>query len=234
MIIEYLSRLAIITLLASISAAVRAEPASPIALGQTINGKAGSETVIYSFFGEPGMTVTATLSAPGQSGLVLYTPTGEEMVTQSNEGSVTLEAILPKLATFYIGVVRRGTDKPYTLKLEGVAADSHLALFSEGVGYASQVEKMPARTCWITPGQKKKWIVGKIEAEAVIGRNGSEFISWKSPDGQTVKNEREVKIDGDQILVRNIVPPTNDDDPQPLSEMLMGDPTARFVSYLCE
>lgn len=109
------------------AAPANAQSFTTIAIGQTKTKAAGTKADLYRFGAGSGTTITATLTAPGKSALMLYTPDGEEMLSAQGDGSVTLEAIIPLDEVFTIAVLREDSSKPYSLKLESDEADDVVA-----------------------------------------------------------------------------------------------------------
>ena len=235
MIVAFGVQLALGLLLAAAPVAASAQAVTDIKFGQTLTKKVGTKTDIYRFVGGSGTTIKATLTAPGKSALILYTPAGEEMLTAQGSGSVTLEAILPLWDVFFIGVVRQNAGQPYSLKLTGVDPDPHLALFARDTGYAAtymdKAKPYLVTICWIEPGVKiRRTFVTGVE-EVSIGRGGKEYGSWKGQDGKTNVGEHSVRFDG-QTMIRTVASGKQRTTPV---ELLFGsDPTAKYRGYLCD
>lgn len=228
-------RLALGLLLAAAPVAASTQAVTDIAIGQTLTKKVGTKTDIYRFVGGSGTTIKATLTAPGKSALILYTPAGEEMLTAQGSGTVTLEAILPLWDVFFIGVVRTNPAQPHSLKLTGVEPDPHLAAFALKTGYTVEykVNAQPrsVTSCWLEPGVKKRETYAIGIADVSIGRGGKEFGTWKGQDGRTVKAEHSVRFEG-QTMIRTVA--SGKETTTPVELLFGSDPTAKYRGYLCE
>ena len=188
------------------SIALVAQPILDIAPGQERTGAAGSEVDLYRFSGESGTTIKLVLTAPGSSGLILYTPRGEEMLSARGTGKVTLEAILPLWDSYTVAVVRKRATGPYTLKLDAQEPDDHLALFAHGVGFEFDHTEGKGTylvsSCWIEPGIKLRRFWPKGTEELTIGRAGKEFGAWQAANGKSGSAERGVTIKDGNVTYR--------------------------------
>ena len=229
------ARLAVALLLAAAPVAASAQAVTDIKFGQTLTKKAGTKVDLYRFVGGSGTTIKATLTAPGKTALILYTPAGEEMLTAHGTGTVTLDAILPLWDVFFIGVVRKNPAQPHSLKLTGVEPDAHLAVFARDTGYAATyadgAKPYLVTICWIEPGVKKRRTFATGVEEVSIGRGGKEYGSWKGQNGQTNAGEHSVRFDG-QTMIRTVASGKQTTTPV---ELLFGaNPTAKYRGYLCD
>lgn len=175
-----------------------AQSVSTIALGQTKSQAAGgSATDLYRFVGASGATVKATLVAPGQSALILYAPTGEEMLAARGANSVALEAILPMWDTFIIAVVRTDLTQPYKLSLLGDEPGVELGYFARRVGFS----RGAAATCWVKRGVTKRT---SRKNGYTIGTRGPGFQTYQYFDVNGRETRREkllIKVQSDGVQV---------------------------------
>ena len=198
-------------LLAAAPVAVSAQAVTDIKFGQTLTKKAGTKTDIYRFVGGSGTTIKATLTAPGEAALILYTPAGEEMLTAQGAGSVTLEAILPLWDVFLISVLRADGDKPYTLKLTGDEPDALFATFAYGAGYEVVLRSNGAKdlsSCWVDPGHTFRATgaasgrIPGVTVDSTIGRGTKWSGIVRAPDGKVITTyESEAQIVGEKVIV---------------------------------
>lgn len=176
-----------------------------IELGQTRTGKAGGLVDLYRFGGGSGTTIKATLTAPGSSALILYTPEGEEMLSARGDGTVTLEAILPLWDVFVLAVVRTSAAKAYTLELSGNEPDIHMAYFARGVGFRTSVGTSEATTCWVEPGVKKRTIFSDLSGwytDTTIGRQGYEYSELFNESKKLVtKKTNRRRVEGGDVIL---------------------------------
>lgn len=178
-------------LLGVYSVAASAQSAIDIELGAAIQQNAGTASDLYRFSGVHGTTVTASLTATGDTGLIFFTPQGQEMLSIKGNGPLKLDLVLPFPDIYFVSVLRADTTKPYTLTLEGVLPDEHFAQFSSGVGYKYNGAEDGAvnmiQICWVKPGvtwrrivQTSPWV-----QDVTVGRAGMLYVLHKHPDGRT-------------------------------------------------
>ena len=108
---------------------------------------------IYYFTGEAGAKLTFALSSNDTTRLVLYAPTGEEMLSAGGDGGATLEAVLPLSDAYTVAVIRRDAAQPYTLFMTTTLPTVGEARLALGVGYeALNARDERVRRCWVKPG----------------------------------------------------------------------------------
>lgn len=188
----FAARSALLTLLLGwFSVTASAQSVVDIELGSSRQQNAGTASDLYRFSGVHGTTVTATLTATGETGLVFYAPEGQEMLSIKGNGPLKLDLVLPFPDIYFVSVLRADATKPYDLKLEGALPDEHFAQFSSAVGYefnaAQDGTTNMIQICWVKPGvtwrrmvQNSPWV-----QDVTIGRAGMLYVLHKHPDGRT-------------------------------------------------
>jgi hypothetical protein len=145
--------IALAAVMAAHPAQAQVADARELVAGQVATGAPAkaAKPDIYYFTGEAGAKLTFALSSEAATRLVLYTPTGEEMLTAGGDGAVTLEAVLPFSDAYTFAVIRRDAAQPYTLFMTVTQPTLAEAMLAYGVGYERQ-EGTILRRCWIKPG----------------------------------------------------------------------------------
>lgn len=183
--------------------AERPQGITTIAVGQTHTKAAGGSTTdLYRFAGKSGMTLKATLLGSGQSALILYAPTGEEMLTARGGDSVALEALLPMWDTFVIAVIRSDSSKPYKLRLQGDEPSAELGFFAYRVGFLNGPGGNVSTTCWVERGISKRINRSNRSIFALVTR-GPGFVNYQffDPKGQATRSEKLlIKVQDDGVL----------------------------------
>ena len=191
-------------LLSCTPTAIFAQTVADIELGETRQQKTGDTSDLYRFSGLTGTTVTGTLTTTGDAALVFYTPDGEEMISAKGKSLIKLNLVLPFPDVYFVSVLRGDVTNQYTLKLDGMLPDDHLAVASYGIGFERIMDPDPKSysmfSCWIEPGIKFREIWPKGIGDVLIGRGGREAGSWKSKDGRLRAKERVVKFEGSSII----------------------------------
>lgn len=179
-----------------------AQSITTIAVGQTHTKVAGGSTTdLYRFAGKSGMTLKATLLGSGQSAIILYAPTGEEMLTARGDDTVALEALLPMWDTFVIAVIRSDSSKPYKLRLEGDDPSVELGYFAYRVGFLKGPGAGATTICWVERGVSKRVRNNRI---AALVTRGPGFVNYQFFDasGQPTRSEKQlIKVQDDGVLV---------------------------------
>ena len=226
-----------------LAASAQAQDLPLIEAGRTVVGKPGKagQADLYQFIGVMGSEVTISLEAPGKAAITLFTPTGDEMLTESGTGEMTLRAVLPLANAYTIAVSRSDLTKSYTLKLQATEPDMHQMFFSRNVGYElrygstfSNVQK----SCWIDPGRKLRRIHPGAEEEASLGRGGSEYSTYKVRKGGVEvlrAYDHQVRFEEDAAIYTTRNP---DGTTETLRKNLELDPQwaklGSYISYLCK
>lgn len=226
------SLLGVFVAAALFSASALGQSMTTLKMGQTTAGIAESRVELYRIGGVAGTELTLTLTGAGSSGVILYTPEGEEMLAAQGKDAVRLTAILPLDDVFLVSVIR-DQRTPYSLKVDGLEPDGHFADFAWGVGYANKNPNGVTRTqCWIDPGRKIRFTRSNGEVYfGTIGRGGKTYYD-ENRDGQSSKWEVVRTVEGDKVVtVRTDAGGGSRTTRRPIVER--GKPNAGFVGYLC-
>lgn len=230
-----ISVVGIVVAVALFSEAALGQTIPTIQIGQTTSGSATSGVDLYRVGGASGTELTFTLTGRGSSGLILYTPDGEEMLTAEGTDTVRLSAILPLDDVFLVGVIR-DQRTPYSLTLEGVESDGrHFASFAAWVGYSHKFPSGATDTqCWLDPGRQIKSIRsdGSVVV-STIGRGGKTY--WQSTkSGVSRKWESLYTIEGNEVVRTSTYPDGRTSTRRYPMDDEIGKPNGGFVRYLCD
>lgn len=174
-----------------------------------------------------------TLTGPGNSGLILYTPDGEEMVAADGKGVVHLKAFLPLEDVFVVGVIR-DQRAPYSLKLAGVEPDGHFANFASWVGYSHKSASGVVETqCWLDPGRQLRATKSNGEVQiATIGRGGKTYFTGKKGDRSAAWETLRAVEGNEEVTTATYSNGRTGVQRNPLDQPFEK-PNLGFVSYLC-
>lgn len=181
-----------------------AQDVTTIELGQTITKPNGANTDLYRFGVVTGTTITATVTAPGNVALILYTPAGEEMLSSNGNGSATISTIMPLDDVFMIAVLQENSTSSHQLKIAGDDPDIYMSLFARGVGFERASGTATVTVCWVEPGIKKRTTFSDLKgyySETTIGRQGYEYTEVfhgdAKPDSSTTNRYR---VEGGELI----------------------------------
>jgi len=219
---------------AAISPAAYAQGIATLVVGQSKTGSATNGVDFYRLGGTTGTELKLTLTGPGSSGLILYTPDGKEIVSAHGKDIVRLHAILSLDDAFLVGVVRTHT-APYSIQVAGLEPDGHFANFASGVGYAHKYPSgLTVYQCWIDPGRQLRLSASDGEIQiATIGRGGMTYFS-RTKDGQSEAWENVRTVEANEEVYTTTVASGRT---QTRRRSLDADrlrPNLGFVSYLCD
>ena len=202
-----------------LAASAQAQKPQFIEAGKIVAGKAGKagQADLYQFIGVMGTEVTISLKASGQAAVTLFTPTGEEMLTERGTGEVTLRAVLPLANAYTLAVSRSDLTKPYSLKLAATDPDLHQMFFAKGVGYNIRMKAeggtppfYSIKTCWLDPGRKLRRIWPKGIEELSLGRDGMEYATMTLNGKEPRFLERRVRFEDGAAIYTTYISGTTD------------------------
>jgi hypothetical protein len=215
---------------ALVTAPALGQTVKTIQAGQTVRGTAARGVDFYRIGGPAGTDLTFDLTGPGTSGLIFYTPEGEEMLTATGTGKVRLTVVLPLDEVFVLGVIRNR--KAYSLKVTGVEPDGHSSEFASNVGYRNtRSDGLEATQCWIDPGRRLKITRSNGEiVVATLGRGGKTYYEW-TMGGRRREWEVVRTIEGDEVVSTTY----QDGQSRTVRFPIEGTstPNGGFVSYFC-
>lgn len=140
-------------------------------------GKPGTKVDLYAFIGAAGSVLEANAAGAGGYGLTIYTPEGDEMLTQTGVGEAKLAVVLPQDAAYILAVARQDATKPYKLSLVAQQPDIFQWAFREWAGYEvyGRDGKVAGRSCWVAPGQTLRLLFpngGQADFTLLAGGSG--------------------------------------------------------------
>ena len=246
-----LGAIALAAVMAAHPAQAQIADARELVAGQVATGAPAkaAKPDIYYFTGEAGAKLTFALSSKAGTRLVLYTPTGEEMLTAGGDGAVTLEAVLPFSDAYTLAVIRRDAAQPYTLFMTATQPTLSEASLAVGVGYEDQSENAERdRQCWIKPGVILR--ASYLDASAPSGVQYREVAlgpdretasyTFRYRNGNTISYVLRRHIEGAEYVMSYEWPDgrkTEDREaftPESFGLAAFGSPPPRFTGYHCD
>jgi len=230
--------------LIAVFAAVLATPAAAQLMGARelkvavpAKGAPSSRPVADVFYlvGEAGAKETYTFTGKGHASLTLFGPDGSEILTQTGNGTVKLEVVLPFTDVFTIAIARTIPMQPYTLTRKATIPTFEEAASALEAGYATKDGSNVA--CWVVPGVKLRSISPNrtIEFTLAADRKTTTFFAKSTKSGKTLTGETTLSLDGNEVhevntpyggkISENVYPLEVTYDPERVG---------RFSGYLCK
>lgn len=130
--------------------------AKELTTGTAIKGAPSTRPVadLYYLVGEVGAREVYTLRTKGPASITLFMPDGQEMLSASGSGKVTLDAVLNFTDVFVLAISRADRRQPYTLSRKTTAPTFAEAMIASYAGYERSNDQTSAVRCWLQPGVK--------------------------------------------------------------------------------